>query len=324
MIPEALIVTSDFELCHMVRLAVERFGIGAAIALSAADAFKQIERRKFDLVVVDCSDLEHGCAALRKMRLNPTHRSVVAIAIVVDRDHTRYVCGSGANFVVAHANYETEIPSALRSGYGLILRERGRYNRFALNRPVDVRSAEFRGEGQILNVSQGGVCITGIGNPLSGSVQLRFALAPDKSSLQISGNVAWQREQRLGVQFTNMSKACRSELDTWLAREFEAQAKIQRPAWEANVRDARELHENRTAVYGNTQGIHPIVTAIVRGGPVRARCSACQATISLGNTISTPLEQERKLRDAFLAHVQEKHHAQLAEFLAQSAESLHP
>ena len=91
MTPEALIITSDFELCHMVRLAVERFGITAAIALSPADALQQLARNKFDLVVVDCSNLEHGCAALRKMRLNPTHRSAVSIAIVLDRDHTRYV-----------------------------------------------------------------------------------------------------------------------------------------------------------------------------------------------------------------------------------------
>lgn len=316
MIPEALIVTNDFELCHMVRLAVESFGISAAIALSPADALKQIAQRKFDLVIVDCSDLEHGCSALRKMRLNPTHRSAVSVAIVINREHTRYVCDSGANFVVSHANYELEISATLRSAYGLVLRERGRYNRFPMNCPVKVRCGDFRGEALLLNISQGGLCLTGVGR-LSGPIQLSFMLEAEKPPLQVKGNVVWQREQRTGVQFTQMSKSARSELDDWLAREFEARAKIQRPALAGNGRENLSASDSsRTAVYGNAEGIHPIVTAIIRGGPVRARCSACQATISFGNTISQPLEQERKLREAFLSHVQEKHPSEVAALLA--------
>jgi hypothetical protein len=317
MIPEALIVTNDFELCHMVRLAVEGFGISAAIALSPADALQQIAQRKFDLVIVDCSDLEHGCSALRKMRLNPTHRSAVSIAMVINREHTRYVCDSGANFVVSHGNYELEIAATLRSAYGLVLRERGRYNRFPVNCPVSVRCGDFRGEALLLNISQGGLCLTRVGT-LSGAIQLSFVLEAEKPALQVKGTVVWQREQRTGVQFTHMSKSARSELDDWLAREFEARAKIQKPALAGSVRETFSAADSsRTAVYGNAEGIHPIVTAIIRGGPVRARCSACQATISFGNTISQPLEQERKLREAFLSHVQEKHPTEVAALLAQ-------
>lgn len=322
MTPEALIVTSDFELSHMVRLAVERFGIAAGIALSPTDAVKQLERNKFDLVIVDCSDLEHGCAALRKLRLSTTHRSAISIAIIIDRDHTRYVCDSGANFVVSHATYEAEIGSTLHSAYGLVLRERGRYNRFPLQCPVNVRCGDYRGEGHILNISQGGVCI-GIREPLSGSVQLKFALDSGKALLQVNGNIVWHRDQRVGVQFTNMTKSSRSELDAWLAHEFEVQAKAKKPAITGSVRDLEMGDHPRTAVYGGADGIHPIVTAVIRGGPVRARCSACQATITFGNTIAAPLEQERKLREAFVAHVQEKHQADLAQVLAAAAEASH-
>lgn len=319
MTPEALVVTSDFELCHMVRIAVERFGITAAIALSPEDALSQIARRKFDLVVVDCSELERGCLALRKMRLNPTHRSAVSLAIVIDREHTKYVCDSGANFVISHGNYEVEIHSTLRSAYGLVLRERGRYNRFPLDSSVTVRCGDYQGEARILNISEGGLCITGIGARLSGSAQLGFTLEPEKTPLQVKGDVVWQRNQHTGVHFTYMTKSCRSDLDAWLARQFEAQANFQRPAIAAaNAREAFESESPRAAVYGNAERIHPIVTAIIRGGPVRARCSACQGAIAFGNTISAPLEQERKLREAFLAHVQEKHPADLAEVLART------
>src|SRR5579872_729208 len=256
MTPEALICTSDFELSHMVRLAAERFGITVGIALSPTDALQHLERNKFDLVVVDCSELESGCAALHKMRLNPTHRSAVAIAVVVDRDHAKYVCDSGANFVIAHAHYETEIVATLRSAYGLVLRERGRYNRFVLDAEVHVHTGDQRMIGRILNLSQGGVCVVGMSQRISGRVQLRFALEEGKPELQVTGNVAWQREQRLGVQFTNMSKANRNDLDAWLARQFEIQARTQLPSISAGLREDFALPDSsRTAVYGNEEGI---------------------------------------------------------------------
>ena len=319
MIPAALIVTSDFELSHMVRLAVERFGIAVAIALSSDDAVKQLDRNKFDLAVVDCSELERGCSVLKKLRLSATHRSAISIAIVIDGEHGKYVRDSGANFVVSHTRYEAEIPATLYSAYGLVLQERGRYNRFPLQASVNIRCGAHQGRGDILNISQGGLCIL-ISDQLSGPVQLGFALAAGKPQLQVSGKVVWQRDQRIGVQFTNMPKASRAELDAWLAHEFEVQTKAQRPAMPVAMRDVALIEDSRAAVYGKSGGIHPIVTAVIRGGPVRARCSACQATITFGNTIGAPLEQERKLREAFVAHVKEKHAAELAQVLASTAE----
>src|SRR5213082_149415 len=186
MTPEALILSSDSELSHMVRAAVERFGITAGIALGASDALKHLERNKFDLVIVDCSDLDQGCAALRKMRLSRTHRSAVSIAIVGDRGHSKYVSDSGANFVISHANYEVEIVATLRSAYGLVLRERGRYNRFPSASAVDVRCGESVAEARILNISQGGLCISGINRTLHGPVQLKFALDDGSTPIQIS------------------------------------------------------------------------------------------------------------------------------------------
>jgi len=314
--PEALILTSDFELSHMVRLAVERFGISAGFALGTADALGHFEKKKFDLVVVDCSDLEQGCVALRKMRLNRTHRSVVSIAIIEDRGHAKYVSESGANFVISHANYEVEIVATLRSAYGLVLRERGRYNRFPSAAAVSVRCSEFVAEGRILNISQGGLCISGIDRLLQGSVQLRFALEEKSIPMQISGTPVWQRDKLLGIQFASMTKASRAELEEWLAQQFEIETKVRGPlpsrisGMQQNFASADDPQSSATPTSGE---IHPIVTAIIRGGPVRARCSACQVTITFGNTIGVPLEQDRKLREAFLDHLQDKHPAELAD-----------
>ena len=310
MTPEALILTSDFELSHMVRVAVERFGISAGVALGATDALKNLEKNKFDLVIVDCSDLDQGCAALRKMRLNRTHRSAVSIAIVGDRRHAKHVSNSGANFVVSHANYEVEIITTLRSAYGLVLRERGRYNRFPSTSAINIRLGTLVADGRVRNISQGGLCISGIKNALQGHVQLRFALEEGKIPLLASGRVAWQRDGLIGIEFVTMTKASRSELEEWLAEQFEIQTKV-RPKVAfvtSNTGEGEFTTIESTQIATVPKGeIRPIVTAIIRGGPVRARCSSCQTTITFGNTISSPLEQERKLREAFVSHLREKH-----------------
>lgn len=324
MIPAALILTSDFELCHMIRIAVERFGIDAGFALRESEALKHLEKNKFDLLIVDCSDLQHGCQALRKMRLHRTHRTAVCIAIVLDRAHTKIVCDAGANFVVPHTNYEIEIAATLRTAYGLILRERGRYNRFPLDAPLSLRCADYSGEARILNVSEGGMCIRGIARPLHGAVQLKFILEGEESPLpiQVNGNAVWQREGNAGIQFTGMSTASRAQLDNWLARQFDIQAKLPPKGAMAAMGNTYEegAASEQSRIFGRSGEIRAIVTAIISGGPVRARCSACQSTITFGNAIGAALDQERKLREAFIAHLQEKHPEQVAESFPESSE----
>ena len=324
MTPAALILTSDFELCHMIRLAVERCGIDAAFALQSADALKHLDKNKFDLFIVDCSDLEQGCAALRYMRLHRTHRNAVAVAILTDRRYTKLACDAGANFVVEHAHYEAELPATLRSAYGLILRERGRYNRFPLNRPVMVRCGEFAGDAWIENVSQGGVCIRGVTQPLHGPIQLKFAPEEGSNVLLVTGNPVWQRDQRVGVQFTSMPTASRTELNDWLSRQFEYMGKLPSLPVPGAAPGPGQTESGDSRTFGKSGEIRAIVTAVIRGGPVRARCSACQMTITFGNTIGDPLDQERKLREAFVIHLHDKHPEELVDGLTDSAESSSP
>ena len=311
MTPEALIVTSDFELSHMARIAVERLGIDADIAIRAADAGKQLDQKKFDVVVVDCSNMQEGCAALRAGRASRTNRTAVNVAIISDPSDVKAVSDAGANFVLQRSSYEPEIAATLRSAYGLILRERGRYNRFPLGTGVKLRCGEITREAWIVNISQGGVCISGTPDRFEGPVQLRFSLESDRPPIVVTANPAWHRDGRVGFQFTGMPKASRVELDEWLTQQFTRQTQSF-PA-QANTifgtppEEALPPERAEQEVPGK---IRAIVTAIIRGGPVRARCSDCSATITFGNTIGAPLDQERKLREAFARHLKDKHPAE--------------
>ena len=309
MTPEALIVTSDFELCHMARIAVERLGIGADVAMRAEDAGKQLGSKKFDVVVVDCGDMQDGCATLRAGRASRTNRSAVNVAIIPDLSCVKAVSDAGANFVLQRSNYEPEIAAILRSAYGLILRERGRYNRFPLGTTVQIRCGEYVTDAWIQNISQGGLCVTGTTHRFEGPARLRFALETERSPIQATANAAWHRDGRVGFQFTSMQTSSRSELNDWLAQQFSQQtSRFPAPA-NSIVTTVRDVPSSDVVPQtdANGQGVRAIVTAIIRGGPVRARCSECRATITFGNTIGAPLDQERKLREAFARHLKEKH-----------------
>lgn len=312
--PEALILTSDLELSQSVRAAVERFGIATGAGLRASDTRRELQKNKFDLIVVDCSDLEQGCAALREMRLNQTHRSAVSIAIIGDPENRKHVSEAGADFVISHANYPVEIAATLRSAYGLILRERGRYSRFPVVAEVKVRSGTLAADAWILNVSQGGICIRGVDQQLQGVVQVIFALEEGGAAIEVTGTRVWQRDDLAGIQFSSMTKSSRAVLEEWLARQFEIQTMVRPPSLPRGnnpVLDAAPYEQHRVPLIPNTGDIHPIVTAIIRGGPVRAKCSRCQAEIKFGNTIGDSLEQERKLREAFSLHVLDRHKSEL-------------
>lgn len=308
MTPAALILTSDCELSQTIRTAVERFGIDTGFALRMSDAMNHLQKNKFDLLIVDCTDLEQGCIALRQMRIHRTHRSAVSIAIVADREHAKYVSNSGANFVISRANYEIELATTLRTAYGLVLRERGRYNRFALAAPIELRGGDFLDQGYIENISQGGLCVRGMSRNYLSAVQLKFALDEPSAIIQVMANPVWHRDGRVGFQFTSMSTNNRIALDNWLAVEFERVAKVLPPRV-SQTAPAGLLHESSevSRTLGKPVEIHPIVTAVIRGGPVRARCSSCQMTITFGTTIGSALDQERKLREAFTLHLQQKH-----------------
>lgn len=312
--PEALILTSDLELSDKVRAAVERFGIATGMGLRTSDALADLEKNKFDLVVVDCSDLEQGCAALREMRLHQTHRSAVSIAIVGDPQNGKHASDAGADFVISHDNYQVEIAATLRSAYGLILRERGRYSRFPLISEINVRCGAFVADVWTLNVSQGGLCIRGIRQQLSGQLQLTFALEEGRTPIEVTGTPVWQRDDLLGVQFASMSKISRAELEDWLARQFEIQTLVRPPVLSrpfTSIGAAESIEQHHGPAIPIPGDIHPIVTAIIRGGPVKAKCSLCREELKLGSMIGDPLEQERKLREAFSLHVQERHKAEL-------------
>jgi hypothetical protein len=280
------------------------------VGLWGADASKHLERKKFDVVIIDFLDSLQAGKLLKGTRASRTNRSAIAIAIASNADDLKLAFDAGANFVIQRSSYETEIAATLRSAYGLILRERGRYNRFPLNTSVQIRGGNTSIDALILNISEGGLCLSGSDQIPDGPLELTFSLSETRS-IQATGVRAWQRDRRSGIQFTNFAANSREDLDQWLARQSEEQAKTIPAVTNAIISDVPvdidPMTHGMPVEADDPNQPRAIVTAIIRGGPVRAKCSACLAVITFGNTIGAPLDQERKLREAFLEHLRQKH-----------------
>jgi len=103
---------------------------------------------------------------------------------------------------------------------GVLNREQQHYFRAAVDQPVMIRNnkgEEF--QAQTINISSGGMCVTGIDNPLqcAGELLLRFALPESGSPVETKARVAWADVQKkAGLRFLNFPVEAQLALDRWL------------------------------------------------------------------------------------------------------------
>jgi DNA-binding NtrC family response regulator len=103
---------------------------------------------------------------------------------------------------------------------GVLNREQQQYFRAAVELPVTITTA---GGTEIhattINVSSGGLCVTGIDNPLqcSGVLSLRFPLPDSDILVDAKGQVAWADVQKkAGIRFIEFPTDLQHTLDRWL------------------------------------------------------------------------------------------------------------
>jgi hypothetical protein len=73
------------------------------------------------------------------------------------------------------------------------------------------------------NISEGGLGLGTKRTPdMKGPVQLRFQLPGLERHLELKGEFVWTNDVgRVGVRFTSIPPAVKSELDAWLSRQLE-------------------------------------------------------------------------------------------------------
>ncbi|HKR29298.1 MAG TPA: PilZ domain-containing protein [Terriglobales bacterium] len=221
---KALLLTRDQEVLRVIRRVLETVSIDLETVTSTDAARQTIERRKLDAILIDCDDVQSGCDLIRELRKGKSNAKSIVFAITNRVTTVKDAFAIGANFVLDKPVSPDRAARSLRAAHGLILRERRRYHRHALQTTAHVSYGNLRDVPiPLSNISEGGVALaTTRTADMTGSVSLRFELPGCNRSLEAKGEFVWTNDAgRVGVRFTTMPTSTKSALDSWLARQLD-------------------------------------------------------------------------------------------------------
>jgi len=224
---KALLLTRDQEMLRVVRRVLETVTIDMETVTSTDAARQTISSRKFDAILIDCDDVQSGCEVIKELRRGKSNSKSIVFAITNRVTSVKGAFELGANFVLDKPVSPDRAARSLRAAHGLILRERRRYHRHAINATVHVSYGSVRNVPvPLANISEGGVALgTNRTSEMTGPVQLRLELPGLNRVLEAKGEFVWTNDRgRVGVRFTTLNPLAKSDLDSWLSRQLEIAA----------------------------------------------------------------------------------------------------
>jgi len=205
---KALLLTRDQEVLRVIRRVLEMVTIDMETVTSTDAARQTISSRKFDAILIDCDDVQSGCEVIKELRRGKSNSKSIVFAITNRVTTVKGAFELGANFVLDKPVSADRAARSLRAAHGLILRERRRYHRHAVNATAHVSYGSQRDVPiPLTNISEGGVALgTSRTSEMTGPVQLRLQLPGLNRVLEAKGEFVWMNDTgRVGIRFTTIA-----------------------------------------------------------------------------------------------------------------------
>ena len=206
--------TATAQLCKEPRLAIEI-----------------LARWKFDAVVLDCDTGPQAMDVMRFLRLSPSNRKTVAIALV-DGIPTSTAFAAGATFVLNKPVTRERARSVLCAAQGLMILGRRRSYRRPIVTPLTfVNSSRQALYLSTVNVSEGGMMVKGPRVPSQGdSGTVSLTLPEIDTPIVASVETVWSRPNHAGLRFTTIVNGGAATLRDWIRKSFEQELAATKPA----------------------------------------------------------------------------------------------
>ncbi len=220
-----LLISPDAIASRQITEAMEQLALSVETCFSVSVAVSQINRLKFDAVVVDLG-LAEAATCLEQVRASAANRTAVIFALTSSSQETARALKQGSSFVLQRPLTPDAIRHTLKVAYGLILRERRRYFRFAVDVPaVLIRKSEPEVFGRTVDVSERGMAISTLtALPRGSEGTAQFTLLNPLLQITAETRVCWQNEKgEAGLSFLFLPFDLASGLQSWLAQKLEAQ-----------------------------------------------------------------------------------------------------
>jgi CheY-like chemotaxis protein len=227
----ALLLSRDTLLIATLRRLLEDIAVRVEVCASTSIVKEMLRRQKFEALLLDIDDVDGARNLLTEVRATPLNKNSILFAITHRHTNFRAAFDQGANFVFEKPIAIERAVRSLRAAHPLMLRERRRTFRHAIDTAVFIKLSggrEVRARG--VDLSEGGAAIhLPAPPPLGTDVQFRFQVPESDLSLEGRGVIAWVTDDRVGLQFTSLRKELQLDLANWLSAQLELESAAPAP-----------------------------------------------------------------------------------------------
>lgn len=223
---ECLLLTRDDGVIRVLRRVLDEFEISLHVFTGADKAAEEMERRKFDAILIDCDDVHNAVTVLVSVRLTPSNKTSTVFAIVNGITTPTSAIDLGANLALEKPLDDYKARHALKSVHSLMMHERRRYYRQEVEIAVTLRfeDKEKKSHRDVMatavNLSEGGMAVKLKSSLPHGqrSAILKFVIPGGQDWVEILGSVAWADETgNAGLAFEKVPFTLRDRLAKFIA-----------------------------------------------------------------------------------------------------------
>lgn len=217
-------VVADPKLASILMPLFQEMGIACQGGSDPEVVAKELDRTKYEALVLDFDSNSRASAIVEHARANPANKNAVVFAIVGGMARRQEAISCGANFVFEQPLVIEDIRNVLRTARDLMVRERRRYFRCTAELPVLLieKSSGASLQCILMNISRSGMAIV-TPSPLKAGmdVELQWFLYGSQSAIKATGTVVWDdRHGKSGISFRCLNSKMQRDLDSWLDMQF--------------------------------------------------------------------------------------------------------
>jgi CheY-like chemotaxis protein len=171
-------------------------------------AVSLVNQQRFDGIFLDLEmPSPNGFQLARLIRKSSWNKStpIVIVTGLDDRQIMQQVFSIGATFYLQKPVDRQKLSALFRTVRGGMLENRRRHTRVPLQADVTCTVGSRTMSGVSWNLSQGGIQVETGNLRVGETVRLSFRLPVSDKAIDVAGVVVWSKENRQGIQFTNVS-----------------------------------------------------------------------------------------------------------------------
>lgn len=225
--PVCMMLGCSAPVVGVLRPMLESMGATVEVYKPREEGLDLLARRKFDGIIVEGDDSTATNELLRNLRASSSAKSAVVLLVLPEGVSADAGFRMGANLVLTTPVSADMAVRSLRAAYGLMLAERRRYFRHAVEMPVTLRLGGGKQvDATSTNLSEGGMAIRSLSTlAVNTVVTLQFSLPGSRKPIEIKGDVNWtDSEGYAGIRFVAVTRATRRLIEQWRLQRLEQEA----------------------------------------------------------------------------------------------------